>query len=111
MVARADICLGVFARRSKTDFVVPHRVMECMAMGKLVVTAESAAIDEYFTPGKDLVTVPPSNPGALARKLRELADDADLRRIIAASGARTVREHYTPEQAVAPLVALLEKVT
>ncbi len=110
MVARADICLGVFARRTKTDYVVPHRIMECLALGKPVITAASAAIDEYFTPGEDLITVPPSNPGDLARTIRRLADQPDLRERVALTGAATVRRLYTPEQVVAPLIALLERV-
>lgn len=109
-VQSADICLGVFARRSKTDYVVPHRIMECLALGKPVITAESTAIDEYFTPGEDLITVPPSNPGELARTIRRLADQPDLRERVALTGAATVRRQYTPEQVVAPLVALLERV-
>ncbi|MBN2471822.1 MAG: glycosyltransferase [Anaerolineae bacterium] len=111
MVGRADICLGVFARRTKTDYVVPHRIMECLALGKPVITAASAAIDEYFTPGEDLITVPPSNPGDLARTIRRLADQPDLRERVALTGAATVRRLYTPEQIVAPLIALLERVT
>ncbi len=111
MVARADICLGVFARRTKTDYVVPHRILECLALGKPLITAESAAIREYFAPGEDLITVPPSNPGDLARMIRRLAEEPALRERLAMTGARTVRRHYTPEQAVAPLIALLERVT
>lgn len=110
MVNRADICLGVFARRDKTSYVVPHRIMECLAMGKPVVTAESPAIDEYFTPGEDLITVPPSNPGDLARTIRRLADQPDMRERVALTGAVTVRRLYTPEQTVAPLIALLERI-
>ncbi len=109
-VRQADICLGVFARRDKTEYVVPHRILECLALGKPVVTAESAAIGEFFVPGRDVITVPPSNPGDLARTLRALADDPALRQRLAAAGAQAARA-FTPEQAVAPLVALLERVT
>ena len=111
MVRRADICLGVFARRDKTGVVVPHRVLECMALGKPVVTADSEALHEMLTPGEDLMTVPPSNPGVLANALRRLADQPDLRARLAVTGARTVRRCCLPEQVVAPLITLLEKVT
>ncbi len=110
-VQRADICLGVFARREKTGYVVSHRVMECMALGKPVVTAEAEAIREYFTPGEHLITVPPSDPGALARTLRALAEDPARRERLGRAAAACIREQYTPEQVVAPLVALLERVT
>lgn len=111
LVARADICLGVFARRDKTTCVIPHRLMECMALGKPVVTAESAAVDEYFTPGQTLITVPPSNPGALAKRLRTLAADPDERRRVGRAAAAAIHDQFTAEQVVAPLIALLERVT
>ncbi len=110
LVGRADLCLGVFARRDKTDFVVPQRLLECMALGKTVVTAESAGVSEYFSPGEDLLTVPPSNPGELARMLRRLADAPDLRERVALTGANTVRQRYTAAQSATPLVELLERV-
>lgn len=109
-VQQADICLGVFARRDKTEVVVPHRILECLVLGKPVVTADSAAIGEFFAPGRDLITVPPSNPGDLARTLRALADDPALRLRLAAAGQHAAQA-FTPEQAVAPLIALLERVT
>ena len=108
-VQEADICLGVFARRDKTEVVVPHRILECLALGKPVVTADSTAISEFFAAGRDLITVPPSNPGELARTLRALADDPALRLRVAAAGQHAAQA-FTPEQAVAPLVALLERV-
>ena len=110
-VARADICLGVFARRDKTTYVVPHRLMECMALGKPVLTSESPAVDEYFQPGEHLIVVPPSDPGALAKRLRALADDPDERARLGQAAAAVIRAHYTPAQVVAPLIALLERLT
>ena len=109
-VARADICLGVFARRSKTDYVVPHRLLECMALGKPVVTAEAAAVREHFIPGEHLITVPPSDPGALAKVLRTLAEDADRRARIGQAAAAHIREQYTPARIAAPLATLLARV-
>lgn len=110
LVAQADICLGVFGRRTKTDYVVPNKVYQCMALGKPVVTAEATAIDEHFTAGEHLVTVPPSNPGELAQALRALADDPARRARIGQAAAARIREAYLPEDVVRPLVAMIAGV-
>ncbi len=109
-VAQADICLGIFGRRTLADAVMPERVFECMAMGKAVVTAESAAAREHFTPGEHLLTVPPSDPGALAMALRHLADAPAERQRLGAAAAARIRAAYTPHEVVKPLIALLERI-
>src|SRR5258705_8813 len=35
-VAQAAICLGVFGPRAKTDYVIPNKVFQCMALGRPV---------------------------------------------------------------------------
>jgi len=110
MVARADICMGALARRDKTAYIIPHRLMECMALGKPVITANSPAVQEYFTPDEHVITVPPSDPGTLARTLRALADEPAVLTRVGQAAADIIRQHYTAEQVVAPLIALLERV-
>ncbi len=103
-VAAADICLGVFGDRAKTDYVVPNKLYQVLAMGKPAITAESAAVRAYFTPGEHLLTIPPGDPAALAAALRTLADDADLRARLGAAGAARIREAYRPEMVTAALL-------
>ena len=70
MAARADICLGVFARRAKTDYVVPHRIMECLALGKPVVTTRVASLPEMAAGGVNYLAEP-ADPHSLAQALLE----------------------------------------
>jgi glycosyltransferase involved in cell wall biosynthesis len=75
MQARSTIVLGVFGDAPKTRQVVPNKVYEALAQGRPLVTAESAALAEMFTPGQHLLTVPPGDADALAAALRALLDD------------------------------------
>ncbi len=106
-VAAADICLGVFGARPKTDYVVPNKLYHCLALGRPVITAESTAVREFFAPGEHLITVPPGDPGALADALRSLADDPAERARLGGAAAARIREAYTPVTVVRPLLPLL----
>lgn len=108
-VAAADICLGVFGARAKTDYVVPNKVYQCLAAGRPVVTAASTAIDEHFTPGQHLLTIPPGSASALAEALCRLADDPGERTRLGAAAAARIQAAYTPGAVVRPLLTLLNR--
>ncbi|MCE7946227.1 MAG: glycosyltransferase [Chloroflexi bacterium CFX4] len=104
-VARADICLGVFGERAKTDYVVPNKVFQCLALGKPLITARSTALTAYFRPDEHLISIPPNDPEALAAALRTLATDSALRERLGSAAAAHVAAHYTPSAVVAELLA------
>lgn len=77
--AQSTINLGVFGDVEKTRYVVPNKVYDGLAMGRAVITVESSAISEFFTPNQHLVTVPPGDPAALAAAIRALLDHSGIR--------------------------------
>lgn len=105
-VAQADICLGVFGQRAKTDYVVPNKLFQYMALGKPVITADSAAVREFFEPGVHLVTVPPGSASALANALQELADDPDRRRVLGETARAQIRAHFFPSAVTRVIMVL-----
>jgi glycosyltransferase involved in cell wall biosynthesis len=84
-LAGAAVCLGIFGASEKAARVVPHKLFECLAIGRPVITRESPAIASLFEEG-ELVTVPPSDPEALANAIRALIADPARREQIAAQG-------------------------
>jgi glycosyltransferase involved in cell wall biosynthesis len=99
----------VFGARAKTDYVVPNKVFEGMAIGRPVITAESRAIRECFTPGKHLITVPAGNPEALADAIRKLLESPQDQAHIGAAGADRIREAFLPQHIGARLKVILEQ--
>lgn len=71
-IAEADICLGIFGTSEKAARVVPHKVYEAAAMGRAIITADTAAVREAF-PEDSLVRVPAGDPVALAEAIRDLS--------------------------------------
>ena len=107
MIARAQICLGVFGSSDKAARVIPNKLFQQAAMGKPVITRASPALDGLAARfPESLRTVPASDPQALADAvaealsgeralvplpdagLRELSPDAGVARLLARLGRR-----------------------
>jgi len=96
-IAAADVCLGVFGRTEKAGRVVANKVYQAMAMGRPVVTADCAAVREYFIDTKHICLVTPGDPGALAEKIRHLYENPVVRQQIGERAARWVHERFTSD--------------
>jgi glycosyltransferase involved in cell wall biosynthesis len=96
-IARATVCLGVFGTSDKAGRVVPHKLYECLAMGRPVITRDGPAIAAMFREG-EVVTLPAADPQALADAIRALIEDPERREAIAQSGhdAYVRRFHEEP---------------
>jgi glycosyltransferase involved in cell wall biosynthesis len=101
-IADANICLGIFGNSAKADRVIPHKLYECLAIGRPVVTRASRAVQGTFREG-ELVTVPPANAGALAEAISDLFADRERREEIAAAGARAYRTRFHEQVLAASL--------
>jgi glycosyltransferase involved in cell wall biosynthesis len=111
LIADADTTLGVFGRTAKATHVIPNKVFQSLAVGRPVITADTPAIHELFTNGEHLLTVPPGDPGALARAIRMLVGEPGLRTRLAESGGALVRRHYSPAAVAKRLAAILEEMS
>lgn len=73
IIRDADVALGIFGTGGKTQRVIPHKVIECMACGVPVITADTPAIHEKYKEGEGIYLVPAGDAHALAGKILELA--------------------------------------
>jgi len=93
LIQNCDVCLGIFSDSPKLNRVIPNKIFQALATKKPVVTAETDAVKELLRPGKDVLTVPPQNPEALAQLLTELKKHKKLRDQTAESGYNTFHQH------------------
>ena len=96
--AHAAVILGVFGAVEKTDYVVPNKVFDGMAMGRAVISADSQAMREFFTPGEDFIPVPAGRPDVLAAALTEAAADLPRTVAIGVTAAQRIRANFLPLQ-------------
>jgi glycosyltransferase involved in cell wall biosynthesis len=88
----SDVALGIFGTTQKARIVIPTKVYQAAASGRAVVTGETPAIREVFTPGIHLLTVPRGDPGGLAGALRQLRDDPGRRRALGNAAGRLLAD-------------------
>lgn len=83
-------------------------ILDALASGKAVIATHRSWINDYFVPGQDLVTVPPNDPGALARAIVSLWDDIEKRKRLSESGHAKVAERYTTKVFAEALLRIMD---
>jgi glycosyltransferase involved in cell wall biosynthesis len=108
LVARHDVCLGIFGTGPKALRVVPNKVFQGAAAGCAIVTSDTPPQRRLL--GDAAVFVPPGDPDALAAALLRLAEDrAGLHR--AREAARSLAlGSFAAEQIVTPLINRLDEL-
>ena len=77
----------------------PIAALEAMALGRPLVVTRGIGFDEFFEDGRDGLTVPARDPGALAGALLRLLEDEQLRRGCGERAARTAERYDAPDVA------------
>jgi len=110
-IEKASVCIGIIGETQKTQLVSPLKIYEYLAMKKTVITADTPALREVFTPGKDLYGIPAANPQALADAIRELQNHPGEVRALAENGHQTFNAKCTPKIIGEEIYAVAEKLT
>lgn len=105
VVASHDICLGIFGTTPKASRVVPNKVYEGAAAGCAIVTSDTPPQRRAF--GEAARYLPAGDAAALARALRELADDPQTRNDLAVAARHTALARFTASDVVGPLRDIL----
>lgn len=103
LVARHDVCLGIFGDTPKALRVVPNKVYQGLAAGCVVLTSDTPPQRRLL--GEHLELVPPADPAALADRLLALMEPRALD--AARHRTRSGRDGARPAEVVRPLVAVL----
>ena len=84
------------------------RVFEALACGIPLVSAPWEDSEDLFRPGEDFLT---ARDGAeMTARLRDLREDVDLRRALAAKGLAAIRARHTCAHRVDELLAVAERL-
>ncbi|MCK4948009.1 MAG: glycosyltransferase family 4 protein [Candidatus Aureabacteria bacterium] len=110
LVAKADLCLGIFGRTKKTEKVIPNKVYQALAAKKPVITADTPAIREIFVDNEHLKLCRRADPESLASAILELKNNQELRERIAENGYRLAIKKFTPQALGRHLKGLLEEI-
>ncbi len=84
-------------------------ILDALAAGRPVIATDRAWIHDYFTIGKEILTVSPGKPGELARAIERVWRDDALRARIARAGQEKVQGNYTTRAFARSLAMLIEQ--
>jgi len=88
---------------------VPKILIEAAASGRAIVASDWPGCREIVRHGENGLLVPPRDPAALADALERLLRDDDLRRRMAAAGARIAGADFSLEQVTEATLALYRR--
>ncbi|NJP06513.1 MAG: methyltransferase domain-containing protein [Chloroflexaceae bacterium] len=92
--AQATLCLGIFGDSAKADRVIPNKVFQALAVGRPVITADTAAIRSAFAVGREIWVSQPGDAADLAQQIRYLIDHPDVREGLAQQGYQAFWQRY-----------------
>jgi glycosyltransferase involved in cell wall biosynthesis len=96
-IRRADILLGVFGTTPKAGRVIPNKVFQSLASGRVVVTRAADCYPEAVLAAADsgLEWVPAGDARALAERVAALAADPERLRRLGEAAALTSRQYFS----------------
>lgn len=110
ILQKADLFFGFLQDHPTVTRVIPNKVYQGLALGKVVVTADSPVARSVFTHKKDIYLVKPSDAKDLAEKILELKNNPELRKQIAENGYQLYQQKFTPKAIGKALVKYIEEV-
>lgn len=110
IIQKADIFLGFLQKHPIVDRVIPNKVYQGLALGKVVVTADAPVTRSVFQNKENIYLVKPSDPKELAKAILELKNNPVLRVKIAKKGYLLFMQKFTPKAVGKLLIKHIKEV-
>jgi len=106
----ADIFLGFLQKHPSVDRIIPNKVYQGLALGRVVLTADAPVTRSVFAHKENMYLVKPADPKALADAIVELKENPELRTSIAANGYKLYKSKFTPKAVGKQLVDYIKEI-
>lgn len=110
LIARADVCLGIFGENNRMLRVLTNKVIESIAMQKSLITGRNQPVQELLTHMSSAYLIERANPRALANAIVHLKNDPHLRQKLADGGYQVFKKHCTLERFSKGLADIIEEM-
>ena len=109
-LAAADACIAILKPIEMYRTVYPNKVFDYMAAGRATLLAIDGVIREVIEQGQAGAFVPPGDPEAMARAIRQFADDRQMVRSMGLNGRRYLEANFDRPKVAADLDKLLKSI-
>ncbi len=75
LMSAHHVCLGIFGTSPKVGRVIPNKLFDALAVARAVITADTPAVREVLTHGRDVWLCAAGSSEALAESIVALRDD------------------------------------
>ena len=99
-IKKADLCLGIFGSTEKARRVVPNKVLDYLACGKLVVTGRNTALERCFKDGQDLIYCNMADSQDLAKKIEYICHNYDNIKHIENNAKSKIEDFFSLKKAI-----------
>lgn len=108
VLSASDLCLATLRQEVRTP-VVPSKILSIMAAGRPVLASLPLEGDapRLITKAKCGLAITPGDPEAMARAIRQLYQDPELRKQMGARGRRYAVEHLSLKRAAGSMEKII----
>lgn len=110
IIKKADLFFGFLTYTPTVERVIPNKIYQGLALGKIVLTSDAPVTRSVFTHNKNMILVKPNDPTALAAEIVALKNDPAKRKRIADAGYTLFMEQYTPTAVGLALRSYIEEL-
>ena len=89
----SDICIFPFPEREELDYIYPIKILEYLAMGKVVVATNLKGVRTIIKDGENGLLVEPDNPEDMAMAILKIYKDLELRKKIESNARESVEKY------------------
>jgi glycosyltransferase involved in cell wall biosynthesis len=108
MINEGDICLGTFGDSVKAHTSISNKIFEYMACGKAIITAKAESLEEVIHDGINGIFCKMADPEDLARVIKKLKDEPELRESLGRHARQDFEASYTPKHIAQELLDKLK---
>lgn len=110
IIEKADIFLGFLQKHPSVERIIPNKVYQGLALGKVVLTADAPVTRSMFKHKGNMYLVKPADVDALVDALKELKNQPALRKKIAQNGYKLFTENFNPKAVGRQLIEYVQEI-
>ncbi|NMM50310.1 glycosyltransferase [Marinigracilibium pacificum] len=105
----SSACIGIFGDSKRSNMGVPKEILKYAACGKPIISKNSMAIKEVFTPGKDIIAIE-NSAEKIASMIRELKNDPEMGLMLGKMAVKTIETKFQSKNSASILLKTIKRI-